>query len=390
MFYKILKKELKNFIRDKKGLISFVILPIFMYLYLFNIDGIMGNLLDKPVKDMEGVKIKIIAEKDDWNYPLINEIKSIDKNMEVIVSTDTKGDNNESYNLVLTFEEGFSNKLQSGNTATIEIYKKSMDLVDKNYEKIRDTIQNFEKNLVKDTITNKGVNINILDIYNVKSENISDISEEQAGFFYVIPMFILLFPLTIGMQVVVELCSTEKERGTLEAILTTKAKRGTIIGAKYVALLILVLGEIFISLGAFILVSKGFSTDLINLNSLNGGTISIMIIMIILTYIGISLVQFIIGLYARNFKEAQGYMTGMMLILLILNYVFIFVDIKNVSEIFLHIPILNSITVLNEILLGILNIRHLAIVFIWLILYIVIIGLVAIKTVFKEEVLLRK
>ncbi len=388
MFYKVLKKEIKNFIRDKKSLISFILMPILMYLYLFNIDGLLGGVLENSSGDLSDFNLKIIVSKEDESYELINHIKNLDKNMKVVI--DNRKEPIEEFDLVLEFENEFSKKLSLGQPTNINVYKKSTDMMDKNYEKILDVINDFEKNLVKTTLINKGININILDSYSIEKENVSTISDEQAGFFYVIPMFILLFPLTMGMQVVTELCSTEKERGTLEALLITKAKRTTIIGGKYVALLILILLEIFISLASFLIMSKLFNTDLINITTLSFNNVAIMALIIILTYIGISLIQFIIGLYARNFKEAQGYMTGMMLIILILNYVFIFVDIKNISSIFLHIPILNSITILNEILLGILNINHLLIVSIWLITYILLIGIIAIKTVFKEDVLLRK
>lgn len=118
--------------------------------------------------------------------------------------------------------------------------------------------------------------------------------------------------------------------------------------------------------------------------------VSIMILMIILTYIGISLIQFMIGLYAKNFKEAQAYMTVVLFLVIILNYLFFFIDIKNLSYVFLNIPIVNSIAILNEILLGILNMKHLVIVGAWLIVYIVVLAIIAVKVVFKENVLLRR
>jgi sodium transport system permease protein len=312
----------------------------------------------------------------------------MDKNMKVVIGNAVVI--NEDYDLVLEFPKGFAKDMELGGQIEINAYRKTTDLIDENYAKIEKLIQEYEMKLVSNTLSSKDLDMKILDSYSSKKVNVSGVTEEQVGFFYMLPMTILLFPLSIGMQVVTEICVTEKERGTLEALLLTKAKRNTVVGAKYTALLVIVLAEILISLGAFIIVSKVTSTELININTLTTINIIIMILMIILTYIGISLVQFMIGLYAKNFKEAQAYMTIVFFFIIIFNYLFIFIDIKNLSYIFLNIPIINSIAILNEILLGILNMEHLIIVGVWLIIYIVVLVFIAVRVVFKETVLLRR
>lgn len=388
MFYAVLKKELRNFIRDKKSLISFFLIPIVMYIYMFNIEGTINKMAEGASKDSSKFKFKIVVQKDEEVQPLIQKIKSMDKNMNVVIEDAMVI--NEDFDLILEFPKGFSKALEMGQSIEINTYRKTTDLMDENYTKIEKVVAAYEKELVKDTLVSKGIDIRILDSYSAEKVNVSEITEEQAGFFYVIPMCILLFPLSIGMQVVLEICVSEKERGTLEALLLTKAKRSIVIGAKYTALLIIVLAEVLISLGAFIVTSKVVKTEMININILNSSNISIMILMIVLTYISISLIQFMIGLYAKNFKEAQAYMTGVLFLVIIVNYLFLFIDIKNLSYVFLNIPIINSIAILNEILLGILNIKHLIIVGAWLIIYIVVLAFVSVKVVFKESVLLRR
>lgn len=388
MFYAVLKKELLNFIRDKKSLISFFLIPIVMYIYMFNIQGAINKMADGSSKDSSEYKFKIVVQKDEQSQPLIQKIKTMDKNMNVVIA-DTKVAN-EDFDLVLEFPKGFSKALQLGQPIELITYRKTTDIMDGNYTKIEKIIEDYEKELVASSLISKGIDIKILDSYSTEKVNVSQITEEQAGFFYVIPMCILLFPLSIGMQVVIEICVTEKERGTLEALLLTKARRSVVIGAKYTALLVIVLAEIITSLAAFVITSKAVKTDLINIKTLNAANISIMLLMIILTYIGISLIQFMIGLYAKNFKEAQAYMTVVLFLVIILNYLFFFIDIKNLSYVFLNIPIVNSIAILNEVLLGILNLKHLIIVGAWLIIYIVVLAFIAVKYVFVEHVLLRR
>lgn len=388
MFYAVLKKELRNFIRDKKSLISFFLIPIVMYIYMFNMEGAINKMADGASKDSSNFKFKIVVQKDEESFDLVQQISTMDKNMKVVMADALAV--NEDFDLVIEFPKGFSRTIESGGQIEINAYRKTTDLMDENYTRIEKLIADYENELVRHTLNSVDIDLKILDSYSSEMVNVSSVTEEQVGFFYVLPMCILLFPLSIGMQVVTEICVTEKERGTLEALLLTKAKRNTVVGAKYTALLLIVLSEILISLGAFVIISKMVNTELININTLTTINFSIMILMIILTYVGISLVQFMIGLYAKNFKEAQAYMTVVLFLVIILNYLFIFIDIKNLSYVFLNIPIINSIAILNEILLGILNMEHLIIVGAWLIIYIIALAFVAVKVVFKETVLLRR
>ena len=59
------------------------------------------------------------------------------------------------------------------------------------------------------------------------------------------------------------------------------------------------------------------------------------------------------------------------------------------STVFLHIPIVNTVAIIKELTLGIFNITHLAIVFIWMFIYIGLSIAFARYMFSKEEVIFR-
>jgi len=64
-------------------------------------------------------------------------------------------------------------------------------------------------------------------------------------------------------------------------------------------------------------------------------------------------------------------------------------DIKSISPIFYHVPLVNSVVVMKEFLLGIYDMSHIGIVLGWHIFYIVAM-VVAVKYMFsREEVVFR-
>lgn len=74
---------------------------------------------------------------------------------------------------------------------------------------------------------------------------------------------------------------------------------------------------------------------------------------------------------------------------MILCFIPMYIDIKNVSDLFFHIPILNTLCVLKEGMVGIFSVNHITTVFIWQIAY-VIIAVIAAKIMFsREEVVFR-
>ena len=126
MFYAVLKKELKNFIRDKKSLISFFLIPIIMYIYMFNIQSAINKMADGSSKDSSEYKFKIVVQKDEETHPLIQKIKTMDKNMKVVIA-DTKVPN-EDFDLVLEFPKGFSKSLELGQPIELITYRKTTDI----------------------------------------------------------------------------------------------------------------------------------------------------------------------------------------------------------------------------------------------------------------------
>ena len=123
--------------------------------------------------------------------------------------------------------------------------------------------------------------------------------------------------------------------------------------------------------------------------SLSGKSIVLTIVFSLLLIVIICALQICISLFARSTKEANTYLSGLMMPMMILSFIPMFLDAKSINEVFFHIPIINSVCVIKEAMVGIFNTQHILFVLGWQILY-VIAAVVGAKIMFsREEVVFR-
>jgi sodium transport system permease protein len=180
------------------------------------------------------------------------------------------------------------------------------------------------------------------------------------------------------MGAAVDLGAGEKERGTLEPLLTTKVGRMAMLWGKFGAISVIGLLATLSSLigiGIAFYQSGRSAMDM----SLSAGSLSsigvagmalIFVITILLTLVFGSL-ELAISMYARSFKEAQTYLAPLNIIAIIPTYATYMLDARNIDTFYFHIPIANAVCLIKELISGVFNTGHILITFGWIIVYIV-------------------
>jgi sodium transport system permease protein len=96
-----------------------------------------------------------------------------------------------------------------------------------------------------------------------------------------------------------------------------------------------------------------------------------------------------VSIYARSFKEAQTYLSPLSIVGMAAAFSTYMIDVKDISPVYLNIPIVNISVVLKEIINGIYNPMHIILTFVWSGVYITISILFARYMFSKEEVIFR-
>lgn len=384
----VFKKELKDMFRDKKTIIIGILLPLLIYPVLF---GVMGKGMKSQVEEVEkGMKVALV---DKGNSEFGKFLKS-QKNI-VIVNTNKAEEEVKDGKLLLYIDipENIDKNILEEKKANINItYDNSSTKSNTAMSIINEYIEQYSKTIVGNRLSKRNIDNSILTPINLVKKTTEKESDGLGKLMLsiMIPMMLVMFAATGPIASATDLGAGEKERGTLEPLLTTQASRMSLLWGKFLAITVMGVITSLAFMGG-LMISMQTSPEMFG----GGGGISIsplaLIIMGILT-IALTMVfgalSLAISIYARSFKEAQTYLTPLSFVGMA-GFATYAIDAKNVSMLFLNIPVLNITAILKELTLGVFNFTHIVIVLVWTLVYIVGSLLFARYMFSKESVIFR-
>ena len=371
-----LKKELKLIIRDKKSLLMMAITPLFIPIFVILMSYIYEELtVNKEDKTYQiGVNYELSSTErellsDEVKYTVYSSSKELEEayNSNKILAYIVK-DNN-SYNIYANIQS------EDGSMVTSLIT---------NY------LDNYNNYLGQSYLVNN--NIDLSKVYNNLNYNVTEIKGESIFGNQIILMAITFTIMAITLSCIYTSTDTtagEKERGTLETILTFPIRRKELIFGKYLAIFIsgivtLLIG-VFLSIVSLYYVKNSFSiydNVIFNINTI---TILLTILILLFYTLFISGLCITIASFTKSFKEAQSALTPISLVTCI--PMFLEMLNINISGVLSFIPIINHTIVINNILTSSININNILITIISSIIYIIVL-LLFINKMYKSEKIL--
>lgn len=371
-----LKKELKLIIRDKKSLLMMAITPLFIPIFVILMSYIYEELtVNKDDKTYQiGVNYELSSTErellsDEVKYTVYSSSKELEEayNSNKIFAYIVK-DNN-SYNIYANIQS------EDGSMVTSLIT---------NY------LDNYNNYLGQSYLINN--NIDLSKVYNNLNYNVTEIKGESIFGNQIILMAITFTIMAITLSCIYTSTDTtagEKERGTLETILTFPISRKELIFGKYLAIsisgIVTLLIGVFLSILSLYYVKNSFSiydNVIFNINTI---TILLTILILLFYTLFISGLCITIASFTKSFKEAQSALTPISLVTCI--PMFLEMLNINISGVLSFIPIINHTIVINNILTSSININNILITIISSIIYIIVL-LLFINKMYKSEKIL--
>ena len=371
-----LKKELKLITRDKKSLLMMAITPLFIPIFVILMSYIYEELtVNKDDKTYQiGVNYELSSTEkellsDEVKYTVYSNLKELEEayNSNKILAYIVK-DNN-SYNIYANIQS------EDGSMVTSLIT---------NY------LDNYNSYLGQNYLINN--NIDLSKVYNNLNYNVTEIKGESIFGNQIILMAITFTIMAITLSCIYTSTDTtagEKERGTLETILTFPIRRKELIFGKYLAIsisgIVTLLIGVLLSIVSLYYVKNNFSiydNVIFNINTI---TILLTILILLFYTLFISGLCITIASFTKSFKEAQSALTPISLVTCI--PMFLEMLSINISGVLSFIPIINHTIVINNILTSSININNILITIISSIIYIIVL-LLFINKMYKSEKIL--
>lgn len=374
---KILKKEIRETLRDQKSLLMMIVIPLLIPLIIIGFSAFFDSSINKDVVEYN---------KIGFSYQLSEEEKLIVKELEIepIIIEDandlkTAYDNGE-IDLYITKENNkyILNGVSNETTAYASTLAEAYFEVYKQYLQI----EYLENN-----------NINSEEVMNIITLEENIVEEEN---FYVTYMlgyaftFIIMAITVAATYPSTDTTAGEKERGTLETLLTFPISSSDIIVGKFLSVSLSAIMTGLISLG-LALVSFAISNNMFEMYKEASLALTpvglIYSIIVIITYsLLISGLCIAISSKAKTFKEAQSALTPFTFLAVFPGLIVTMVELES-SAITSLIPFLNFSLLFNDIAAGNVNIVYILLMLVSTIIIITIVFKIIVKQYKSEKVL---
>ena len=375
----ILKKELREMFRDKKSLAMMLIIPIFIPLLVLGMSALFESQMNKDVEEYN---------KIGFAYQMTNEEKSIadQMNIDAVIESEEelvkKYDNGE-IDLYVTKDENkyIINSDGSDNSSYSTALVESYFNVYKEYlQQTYLTENNIDANKVLDIIT---VEENVIEQDNFFADYIKNYAF----------LFIIMAITVSATYPATDTTAGERERGTLETLLTFPIKSKDIIIGKFLGVTMSSVVTGIISL-VLAIISLAFTQNMFTIYEgvdIMYSPISIIFaVLVIIAYsFFISGLCIAIASTSKTFKEAQSALTPLTFISLFPGMIAFMIGVTT-TPILSIVPFLNFTLIFTDINNGNINILNILLMIISTIIYISVVLVYIIKQYKSEKVLFAK
>ena len=373
---RILKKELRETFRDKKSLSMMLIIPFMIPLLVIGMSALFEMQMDRPIEDYN--KIGMAYDTSDAEKNIIEEV-----GIEAIYDTED--------NLIEKYQNGDIDLYITKNNNKYIINGNDSDTTSYAVSLVEPYIMAYKEYLQSEYLNEKNIDSNEVMNIITYEENIIKSDNFFGNYITVYSFLFIIMAITISATYpATDTTAGEKERGTLETLLTFPIKSKDIIIGKYLSVSIssIITGVLSFILTIVSLVVANNMFEIYKDMNLMPSIVSIIFsIVVILSYsLLISGLCIAIASKSKTFKEAQSSLTPLTFVSFFPGMIAFMIDIETTTVLSL-VPFLNFTLLFEDITNGNINYLNILLMLISTIVIIVAVLRLIIKQYKSEKVL---
>jgi len=354
-------KEILGAIRDRRTLISMIVIPLFFYPLLFLGIGyftLMGQ------EKSEALPSLVAVVEDDTAPRLIEKLEQ-DEKIKLVHLKENEEEALKAGEIYLLIEipESFDIEKDQENDRSIIIhYDSTIQRSQIARKRVTAVIEDYRQQMIRERLEQIGLNP---DYIQLAQEEWLDVASEERKIGIILGMilpYIIIILIFVGaMHSAVDITAGEKERGTMATLLVSQLSRLEIVLGKYFTVMTISATSMLLGL---IGLSIAFLTPVYALGELSlikakfSLSLFFLFFLVLAPLVGLaSAILLLIGIFARNSKEASTYVTPIYMSAIFLGMISLSQGMELAEPMF-FIPILNNSFTFKELLMGTIHWRH--------------------------------
>ena len=311
-FLTIAKKELTDITRDRRTIIMMIVLPFVLIPGLF---GVVYTIQSQQAEKATEQQMKVSFFGQEHAPELYQAFADLDN---VIILDQITADSVDSYiqneylDAAIYVNREYQKSIDQNKQAPIIIKFKGTDSFGITRDRIKSLLTAQENQIITKRMNQLSLKPDIVKAYQIEYKDVAS-TQEKLGKFVggFLPYFFIIFGFMGAMYPALDLGAGEKERGTLETILSSPATRLDVVLGKFLVVMLAAIITAFIALGGMYFGIQTFPDiepwvlEVVNV-ILSAKTVILMMSLIIPISAFFSALLLGLSIYAKSFKEAQS------------------------------------------------------------------------------------
>ncbi len=403
MAWWVARKEALSTLRDRRALVSNLLIPILVLpTVMLGLPLALGGLFEREQEARTPVVVEALNDVPRELADMLNAA-----NVELVASEDALRDVREDVAAVgLIVPPDLPERLAAGEVPEVTILQKVGNLQSELAAgKVQVALSQYRQGLVAERLMAAGLDVAVLEPVAVRTVDASRPEERSSGqLSWLIPFFIAVWALTGGQMVALDATAGEKERGTLEALLVAPIRRSEVVVGKFLATVASGLSASFMAIAGVLLGGvlmrrvflPNLGEDAAEMVAVMGGTPTIgveglwaLLGSAVLLAGAVAAVLLAVATFARSFKEAQTYVAPLSMVMIVPALALQFADLLDLGARVYFVPVMNVMVLMDDVLQGSVRLADVAVT--WLVMLALLAALLtfAWRTFLREDVIFR-
>ena len=344
----VLKKELKDHLRDKRTATMVFLLSILMGPVVLMAFTQFISSIEKKAKARE-----VFVQGVEHAPQLANFFARQDVSIKTPAADFREQIKTGKHEPVLVIPKDFEEKFLTGSAEVDLVYDDTrQDAGNVAIGAIRRLVQGFNREVGNQRLIARGVSPLVTRAVELRDVNMGTPAQRAAQLLFMIPFFSLIICVTGCTAVAIDMTAGERERGSMEPLLMNPVSRLSLVLGKWLAVGIYGIGVVALTMAGFAITLQFLPVDKLQ------AVLSISPMQFLgfgLTMLSFApamgALQMLIATYGRTYKEAQTYVSYMITAVSMVPMISIFGQLKDATW-QLFVPMLGQLMVITRILRG--------------------------------------
>lgn len=403
MLRRIAAKEILSTLRDRRAIVSNLLIPLLLLpIIMLGLPLLLGGLFEREAETVTTLAVQGLEQMPD---ELVALVEAQQARLEPFDDVE-RAVRDDEVPAGIVVPDGFAAALAAGESTSVGIYRKVGNIRSElNAGKLEGAVNAYRQLVVAERLGAAGIDPSVLEPVTIARLDASTDAERSSGqLAWLIPFFIAIWTLSGGQMTAIDATAGEKERGTLEVLLVAPVRRAEVVVGKFLATTLFGLMAASMAIVGFVvggvvmrsIFLPRLGEDAGEMVAIMGGSLTITPLTVVLLLVSAVLLAGLVAallisvtLFARSFKEAQTYVAPLSFLLIVPAIGLQFRDLIDAGTALYWIPMLNAMVLMDDVVRGSATVAGIGITWLSLLGVITLLLVFAFRSFGREDVLFR-